>query len=185
MRIEQQRLIYAGMGLEDGRTLASYGVEEGSTLHLVLRLRGGCAEPTSSRGVCGGLAGLAGWRRVWSAHTHARRRLALPLCAATSAAEHPSRVSVRLRSMFEFSSGRDGGFGLLDAPEDADDDAAAVRSIAGQGLAPVEVLLPDGSTGARWGCGKPPRDGGRGAGLCSPAGVLHACPHVRARALPV
>jgi len=45
--VDQQRLVYGGMQLEDELPLAAYGIGDQSTLHLILRLRGGMYHASS------------------------------------------------------------------------------------------------------------------------------------------
>ena len=47
--VDQQRLIFGGVQLEDGRTVLEYNIRADATLHMVLRLRGGMYDPSSAR----------------------------------------------------------------------------------------------------------------------------------------
>ena len=58
---DQQRIIFAGKQLEDGRTIADYGYSSSLKMHLVLRLRGGGGMEFADLSNVSGIA-----RHAWS-----------------------------------------------------------------------------------------------------------------------
>ncbi len=42
IQVDQSRLIFSGKQLSDDRSLESYSINAGATIHMVLQLRGGC-----------------------------------------------------------------------------------------------------------------------------------------------
>eukprot|EP00984_Skeletonema_dohrnii_P000401 scaffold135_cov160-Skeletonema_dohrnii-CCMP3373.AAC.8 len=51
IQVDQIRLIFSGKQLSDDRSLESYSINAGATIHMVLQLRGGLASLLPSKGV--------------------------------------------------------------------------------------------------------------------------------------